>query len=605
LEETLPDLAGHSIAHVRLLVDHGEVEYACGGDGDLGACRIMHVLGDNITASWEINGSLDGWQVRREASDVLFAPRQAALPEDAGVFLNAQGELARKGMPRGEWQLQVPLEAMESVLAANTFTLPTINDVLTLSRHQLEQSGAWRVSNWQTFLTALGIAYIDPQLALAECKTALRLLAVDGILGAEYTANGPQRDISNPPVAAYCLWKIFQLTGDASLITEAYPILLRWHDWWWNARDGNHNRLLNWASPDETGMPEHPLYRTAPRDPKTGVLRVDDVGLCSLWALDAFALMRMALRLNDLDQATHLEGELNDISSRLNLMLWDPVQGAFRSRDWDGFPTDRFSATVLLAFIGAVPTRNHAGRLLDFLGTEFDSPFLIPTLGKDDPDFEDQLPWNGRVSPLLNYLICEGLRQFGQDEVAETVILSGLDLVKSSWQQHQLFDSYNAMSGQGDDIAQDPLAPTGMLFGALGITMLIDAEPWNGLRMGNLRGVDMAISAFPLQGALYDIASGPWGFSITRNNEPWFDLDRPVIIRNLAQTEHEISCSVKMPGGGPLRLRCYGYQSGDTVSIKVNGKATSAVVNDAGMVECTVDIEPPNGSGYGIWHRAA
>ena len=542
LEEALPDDAGRSLAHLRLLVGDAEVEMECGGEGDVSACHIVNILGQDLTAHWEISGPLDGWQVHREEYDVIFAPEQAALPEDAASFVLQQREAVLRALPHGEWRLTEPLAAMEATLAANTFVLADTGEEVTVSRHEWESSGKWRIPNWQTFLTALGIAYIDPLLAINDCKTALRRLAVDGMLGAESTAKGPRRDISNPPVAAYAIWKIFQMTGEQTLLEEAYPVLLRWHDWWMNFRDGNHNRLLNWASVEETGMPGHPLYESAPSDPRMGILQIDDVGLCSLWALDAFALMRMAMQLNDLDRATHLETEINEIASHMNLLLWNHVEGSYRSRDWDGFSTDRDSATVFLALAGAIPTPTRADRLVkENLSALFNAPFLVPTLGTRDEDFARQQPWCGRVSPLLNYLICEGLRQFGEDEVAEKITLSGLDLISGSWDDHhQVFGSYNALTGSGDDLAQDPLAPDGLLFSALGIGMLIDAEPWNGLRMGNLRGVDLAINDLPLRGDRYDVASGPWGFSITRNGDPWFNTDQPAIIRNLSQTERDI-----------------------------------------------------------------
>lgn len=605
LEETLPDAAGRSFAHFRLAAADGEVEVECGGQGDLGACRISHVLGDHLSAHWDISGSLAGWQVRRGEYDVAFAPEEATLPEDVAGFLSEQRELALRAMPQGEWQLAAPLAAMEATVAANTFTLPKSGDVVTVSRHQMETTGEWRLPNWQTFLTALGIAYIDPQLAIDNVRTAMRLLTVNGILGAESTSAGVTADLSNPPVAAYAIWKIVQMTGEFSLIDEFYPTLLHWHDWWWNARDGNQNHLLNWASEAETGMPGHPLYTSAPTDAQTGIMRVDDVALCSLWALDAFALMRMALQINDIDQATHLETELNSMAARLNLTLWDARQRIFRSRDWDGYETDRQSATVFLTLIGGVPTHSHMEEMLNrHLTEEFDTPFLVATLGKGDQDFDKQLPWCGRVSPLLNSLICEGLRQFGRDDLAETITLSGLKLISNGWKEHQVFDSYHAITGRGDDIAQDPLAPTGILFGALGIAMLMDAEPWNGLRMGNLHGIDMAINGFHLHGDTYDLASGPWGFSASRNEALWVDWDTPAIMRNLTQTDREISCGIKLPGGGPIHLRFHGYEPGKHISIKVNGQVTRVIVNAQGIAECTVEVATPHG-GFGIRHRAA
>ena len=605
LEESLPDAAGRSLAHLRVFAGAAEVEVVCGGEGDMGACRIVQVLGDDVSAHWEVNGTLDGWQVRRGTDDVIFAPDALALPEDTASFLVEEREAVLNTRPQGRWQLTEPLAAMEAILAANTMTLPGTDTVATISRFELEQSGAWRLPNCQTFLIALATAYIDPALAVANCKNALRLLAADGILAAERTATGVSRNISNPPVAAFCIWKIFQLTGDRSLLDEAYPLLLRWHDWWLNARDGNQNRLLNWASIQETGMPGHPLYESAPADDKTGILRIDDVGLCSLWALDAYALMRMALQRDDLDQATHLEAEINEISSHANLLLWDSTQNGYCSRDWDGYFTDRESATVLLTLAGSIATRARSDRVVQHFDREYDAAFLVPTVGKDDPAFAEQLPWRGRVSPLLNYLICEGLRQFGFDELAETISLSTLEMMTKSWNDHhQVFGSYHAMSGLGTDIPQDPLAPEGLLMGALGIAMLIDAEAWDGVRVGNLRGVDMAIHGFPLRGGSCDVSSGPWGVSVSRNGNTWFDLDRPAILRNLSQTGHEISCSLKVPGGGAIRLRFYGYTAGDRIVVKVNGNATPTQVNAAGIVEVTVDVGKSHG-GHGVWNRAA
>lgn len=129
----------------------------------------------------------------------------------------------------------------------------------------------------------MGAAYLDPLQALANCRSALHLLAAPASLpGAFRTADGLRENNANPPVAAFYVWKLYQLTGDRALLEEAYPLLLHRHKWWRNARDGNGNRQLNWGSVAETGMPGHPLYTTAPVDAQTGVLCIDDVALYAL-----------------------------------------------------------------------------------------------------------------------------------------------------------------------------------------------------------------------------------------------------------------------------------------------------------------------------------
>ncbi|MHB9131298.1 MAG: MGH1-like glycoside hydrolase domain-containing protein [Armatimonadota bacterium] len=597
VEEYLPGDGGSSLSHVMLLVDGGQVEVECAGHWDVAACRILHVDAPNVTARWEVVGEPQGWHVEQHETDLVIASPTAALPEDISAFLDSQRDIARSAVPQGSGLLAEPLAAMEATLAANSFALPQTNEIITLSRHETEANGRWRIPNWQTFLTALGIVYVDPALAIANCRTALHHLAVDSILGESATVDGVRQDISNPPVAAYCIWKIYQVTGDESLVDEAFPILLRWHDWWLQHREGNEDHLPDWGSALETGMPTHPLYSEAQFDQRTGLMRLEDVGLSSLWALDAFALMRMALLYGYHEKATHLEEELRETAARFNAALWDMRLGIYRPRSWNGMPTDHESVTELLVFAGRIPSAGHLQRIIDeHLNIEFNTPFLLPTLGTGDAAYAEQQPWRGRVSALLNFLICEGLRQFGEDRWAERITMSGLDMVRRSWQDHhRVFESYNAETGVGTDIEQDPLAPAGLLFSALGIGLLIDAEPWDGLRLGNLSGVEMSITGVQLRGDQYDVSSGAWGLTVKRNGQEWITLDRPAILRNVSTEEkHVMSLHVLLPEGGDINLRICGFAPDEQVSLRVNGTVTPVTADNSGVINQLANV-PPDG----------
>lgn len=599
LEDYLPDGQGHALAHLLLSAGDGQVDVECGADGDIAVCRINAVTDARVQAHWVVDGNDTGWQVDAQPREVALAPKGVPLPNDTTVFLHAQRDLARQALPRGHGALATPLEALEATLAANTFTLPDTHELVTLSRHQAEAEGAWRMPNWETFLTALGIAYADPALAAANCRAALRHLAAGDLLGAEATAAGVRADISSPPVAAHAIWKISRLTGDDQLVADAYPILLHWHRWWADTHDGNHNGLLTWADANESGMPGHPLYSEAAIDDATHLLRLVDVGFNSLWLLDAFALMRMALSLNELTTATQLEEEIRGRADQIRVRLWDRHLGCYRSQNWQGLPTDRQSATMLLALSGGIPIREHVGRMLgEHLGQEFSVQHLVPTLGADDAAFGDQQPWRGRVSALLNYLICEGLRHYGEDAWAERITLSGLNLIDASWQKNGgVFENYNAVTGAGDDIAQDPLAPAGLLFSALGIGLLLDIEPWDGLRLGNLQGIEMAVTGLPLQGGFFDVASDAHGLRVRRNGQAWLETDRPAILRNVQVNEREVSLHAKATDGGQLRLKFHGFPAGKAIAVRVNGQAAMVVANTDGMVEHLAELPPAPASG--------
>lgn len=594
LEAYLPDTDGHSSAHVIFTVRDALVDVECSGEGDVAACRISDISAPDVQAHWDVTGLSNGWQVQQDERLVVVAPTLDAVPANPTQFMAAQHDAAAARTLHGDGLLQEPLAALDAVLAANTLWLTELDSWVTLSRFAMDTTEhAWRLPNWETFLTAVGIAYADPELALANARAAVRLLASGTYLAAEVDPTGARPDISNPPVASFALWKLFQLTGDVSLIEEAYPALLCWHDWWLEQRDGQRTLLFNWANQQETGMPGHPLYEAPDWDPATGLLALNDVGLSSLWALDCYALMRMALAVDDLDRATHLEMQAKEVGDLLNLRLWDARTGIYRSEHWNKMPTERQSLTALLSLIGRIPSGDRAARMImEHLTQEFETPYLLPTLGRTDPFFTEKAPWSGRVSALLNYLIVEGLRLYHQDIIAERIALSGLSLAGRSWHDGcHLFASYNAETGSGDDLSQDPLAPTGILFSALGVQMLIDMEPWGGLRLGNLSGADMAAIGVLLQGTRYDVTSGPWGLFVSRDGRPWISVNRPVVLRQVLQQGHEASAQVhSLADNGTLRLTFHGFEPGQIVSVRVNGSTQQIIADENGLLEREIPL---------------
>ena len=79
LEDYLPDAGGHSLAHLVINTDSAQVEIECGAEGDIAACRIRHIEGDNVTAHWEVENALGDWQVHALADDVALAPPGASV----------------------------------------------------------------------------------------------------------------------------------------------------------------------------------------------------------------------------------------------------------------------------------------------------------------------------------------------------------------------------------------------------------------------------------------------------------------------------------------------------------------------------------------------
>ena len=146
---------------------------------------------------------------------------------------------------------------------------------------------------------------------------------------------------SMPPVGAMAAWKLHERWPDKAFLSEIYPRLVRWHDWWLTARDGNHNGLLEWGSEQqwwqgaqyETGWDDNVHFdRTA----LVGTtMNADAVDLSSLWSMDAEYLARIAGAIGQAADAARFTREHEAMNRRINERLWNESLGIYCSRLWN------------------------------------------------------------------------------------------------------------------------------------------------------------------------------------------------------------------------------------------------------------------------------
>lgn len=246
---------------------------------------------------------------------------------------------------------------------------------------------------WDSFLTANLACLDDPQTARETVHTILSLQTPEGLVPNfghwNFGGGRASNDRSEPPDGALCVWKMHQRWPDQSFLAEVYPKLVKWHEWWPKARDGNHNGLLEWGSSSgdwqnaqyETGWDDN-LHFAGTKMVGTA-MNADAVDLNALWSMDAESLARIAEALGHQQEAVAFRAEHEAMNKRINDLLWNEKLGVYCSRLWSGEK--------------AVPVAPSA------FGTGFNAVFYSDqTLGKEagwrhdrDVDFD----WNG-TSPL-------------------------------------------------------------------------------------------------------------------------------------------------------------------------------------------------------------
>jgi len=121
-------------------------------------------------------------------------------------------------------------------------------------------------------------------------------------------------------------------------------------------------------------------------------------------------------------------------------------------------------------------------------------------------------------------------------------------------------ENFLSTTGEG---SSDPHYTWGALMVLIAVEELIDANPWHGLRFGNLMPVeDAEIVRYPVAGSLYDVSISSSSLEVRRDGKLLFSASSPVEIRHVVyqgkQVKGEIRASretqLRVGAGEPLRI---------------------------------------------------
>jgi hypothetical protein len=407
------------------------------------------------------------------------------------------------------------------------------------------------------------------------------------------------------------VWKDYQRHADLDLLKWAYPRLKKWHEWWFkdrgdgqSSRDGNRNGLLEWGSDKgsafsvggrgflqqakwESGMDDSPMYDDAKYDPKTYTMDLDDVGLNSLYALDSECLAKIALILGEVDDSHKFAADYDRIRGLVRQKLWNEKDGMYENRFWDGHFSKRFSPTNFYPMLAGIATPEQAKRMVQehlVNPREFWGQYVIPTVSRSDPAFQDQYYWRGDIWGPTNYLVYEGLDRYGEDEVALQFAQKSYELFMDDWKIHQhTNEQYYAWGGSaGGDVHYT----WGALLCLIAMEQFINQNPWNGLRFGALQPSESGtLHNVNWDNHRYDIEVGPHLTSVTRDGELRFSADAGVIVRDYKAESNTFSFALKTLQ--PVSVTTREYASG-TLSLKIDNLPIQTLMVQRGAVTFAV-----------------
>ena len=450
--------------------------------------------------------------------------------------------------------------------------------------------GHWQVFAWDSFFNALELAMEDPKAAAEAVRAVLETQYPNGNIPNWRSRFGGTPDRSQPPVGAYAVLKIFQRTGDSDLLETAYPFLVRWHAFWkakkpngLARRDGNGDGLLEWGSdrelvgekvpaweagtdPEqrakwESGQNDLPNWDDVPVHAESGTLSLNCLDLNCLYALDAWCLSQAAdvLGRRD-DQETYLR-EYEHMRDLINARLWNPREGFYFDRFWDGRWSSRKAASSFYPLIARIPDERQAQLMLRHLlnPREFWGEYVLPTISRDDPAFNDpknprRQDWRGTIWPPTNYLVYEGLKSYGFDPVASEFARKSAGLFLRTWKNFQLCpENFQPLTGE---FGGNRYQSWGPLFALLAVQEYIDFTPWEGFRFGMIQpDRSGTLSRLSIHGRSYEVEVGSGKTVLLEDEREIFAADSGIVVRRFLYDENEVRFETKSLASVTIRLR--------------------------------------------------
>jgi putative isomerase len=321
-----------------------------------------------------------------------------------------------------------------------------------------------------------------------------------------------------------CAWKVYQRWPDLNFLKEMYSSLLRWHNWWPQNSDGNHNGLLEWGSAGNflearlaCGWDDTPAFDGA--EMIGTQMNADAIDLNSLWSMDAEYLAKMADELGMQSDAAALREGQAQMNKRINEFLWNEEIGLYCSRLWnpDGTPGRFLSRITPMNFyplICGAPDENRAKRVLETLTnpSKFWGRWMVPTLAYDDPDWPQQDYWKGHIWGPVNYLIWLGINRYGTQKQKSELAQRSIELFMRNWTQlGTCNEAYKSSDGSGD---RYPHYTWGALLCQIGIEFFYEPNS-SGLPSPSIaaaQGNDVNLHNMPSGGKLYRMRAraGKW-----------------------------------------------------------------------------------------------
>lgn len=317
---------------------------------------------------------------------------------------------------------------------------------------------------WDTAFHAVGLKYISPELAKDAIRAVLTIQHEDGYIPHQFSVDSDSA-VTQPPVLAWAVYELYKATGETDLAEELFDKLAGYLSWDMINRDDNGNGLLEYVVNedsitnrcDESGMDNTPRF--------DGESKMDCIDFSSFFANDVRCLSKLAEAIGRGEDAKYWKDIYEKTKNAINKYLWNDKDKFYYDRRMDGTLSMVKSVSSFLPLFAGICDEEQAKYLVGHLENpkEFCTAFPISTVSADDKTYPTMDMFRGTVWLNFNYMIAQGLDEYGFLEKAEYIREITVEQVKKWYLSdgviYEFYDSRDKVSPRRLARKGNPLQP--------------------------------------------------------------------------------------------------------------------------------------------------
>lgn len=449
------------------------------------------------------------------------------------------------------------------------------------------------IFNWDTSLSALLASLFDPALARRCVYSVLQTQRPDGMIP-QLRINGMVNQRSNPPVLPLCVWKIYLRHGGLDFLGQVYEPLCRWMEWFeenrknryglyaWGARPGTVEERAFMPSSGkisaayESGLDDSPMWEELEWDDENSCLAASCVDLSSLMAISYSVLGLMAGELGDRQTSEIFAKKSEEISSRMDELLYDSRSCVYKNRKHDGGLARFITPASFYPLILGLADSRTTGAVINYGLLNRDlcwGDFPLSSIAKNywgyNPDGDY---WRGRIWPPLNYLVYQGLRTHSHSAAHRLARVSARLFAREFWAENHVHENYSALTGWGEPeegtyARSCPFYTWGGLMALMYVEELLDFDLDGTMRIGSPFFMGQStVTSIPVKGRGWSVSASEDSLTVLVDNNIFIQA-RPVIgIRGFSVEDGRMVFTLYGRGETEVYLRPSALLNGPTIA---------------------------------------